>query len=411
MSAVFTVTDLNKYIGEVLAADPMLSAVRVHGEISGFKKYPSGHLYFTLKDKDSSVNCVAFRGNAAQFSFVPDNGMSVVITARASIYDRDGRFQLVVYVVEKDGVGDLYAAFEQLKAKLSQEGLFDSSNKKSIPKLPKRIGVITSPKGAVISDIIHVLSRRYPNFNLLIYPSAVQGKTASSELQKGVEWFNSKDSHEDISQEVDVIIIARGGGSMEDLWCFNDENLARAIYKSKIPVISAVGHETDYTICDFVSDLRAPTPSAAAELVMPLKSEMMSLISAQKTQLSRALLHTVTVRKNELMMLTRSKALLSPLRRVETENQRVDILTLKLSHSLLQRVGLSARRLDKGIACLDALSPLKVLSRGYSLATNPITGFCITSVQQVTEGQPVQIQLADGSVHCKAEKIQVGRSL
>src|ERR1035437_3771507 len=180
MSAVFTVTDLNRYIGEVLAADPILSAVRVHGEISGFKKYPSGHLYFSLKDKDSSVNCVAFRGNAAQFSFVPDNGMSVVITARASIYDRDGRFQLVVYAIEKDGIGDLFAAFEQLKARLLAEGLFDMAHKKAIPKLPRRIGVVTSPKGAVISDIIHVLSRRYPNFNLLIYPSAVQGQTAAA---------------------------------------------------------------------------------------------------------------------------------------------------------------------------------------------------------------------------------------
>jgi len=404
MSAVFSVSDLNHYVGEVLAADPVLSAVRVRGEISGFKKYPSGHLYFSLKDKESQVNCVAFRGNAAHFSFVPENGMSVIITARASLYDRDGRFQLVVYEMEKDGVGDLFAAFEQLKARLEAEGLFDASHKQAIPKLPRRIGVVTSPKGAVISDIIHVLSRRFPNFDLLIYPSAVQGQTAASEIRKGVEWFNRTDA-------VDVIIIARGGGSIEDLWCFNDEALARTIYESHIPLISAVGHETDFTICDFVSDLRAPTPSAAAELVMPEKSELLSGINARTDRLTRALLHCVAIRKNRLMFLSRSKALLSPLRRVESESQRLDMLSLKLTHSLNRRVDSTARRIDKGIARLDALSPLKVLSRGYSLATNPETGSCITSITQVTPGQPVQIQLADGLVHCKAETTQTGRIL
>jgi len=404
MSAVFSVSELNHYAGEVLAADPVLSAVRVQGEVSGFKKYPSGHLYFSLKDKESQVNCVAFRGNAAHFSFVPENGMSVVITARASLYDRDGRFQLVVYEMEKDGVGDLFAAFEKLKVKLEAEGLFDVSRKKAIPKLPKRIGVVTSPKGAVIQDIIHVLSRRFPNFNLLIYPSAVQGSTAASEIKKGVEWFNK-------TELVDVIIVARGGGSVEDLWCFNDEALARSIYQSHIPLISAVGHETDFTICDFVSDLRAPTPSAAAELVMPEKSELLYAIHAKTDRLTRALLHSVAVRKNRLMFLSRSKALLSPLRRVEAESQRLDLLSLKLTHSLNRRVDSAARRIGKDIASLDALSPLKVLSRGYSLATNPMTGTCITSVTQITPGQPVQIQLADGLVDCKAEKTQPGRIL
>ena len=404
MSAVFSVSELNHYADEVLAADPVLSAVRVQGEVSGFKKYPSGHLYFSLKDKESQVNCVAFRGNAAHFSFVPENGMSVVITARASLYDRDGRFQLVVYEMEKDGVGDLFAAFEKLKVKLEAEGLFDVSRKKAIPKLPKRIGVVTSPKGAVIQDIIHVLSRRFPNFNLLIYPSAVQGSTAASEIKKGVEWFNK-------TELVDVIIVARGGGSVEDLWCFNDEALARSVYQSHIPLISAVGHETDFTICDFVSDLRAPTPSAAAELVMPEKSELLYAIHAKTDRLTRALLHSVAVRKNRLMFLSRSKALLSPLRRVEAESQRLDLLSLKLTHSLNRRVDSAARRIGKDIASLDALSPLKVLSRGYSLATNPMTGTCITSVTQITPGQPVQIQLADGLVDCKAEKTQPGRIL
>jgi len=404
MSAVFSVSDLNHYVGEVLAADPVLAAVRVQGEISGFKKYPSGHMYFSLKDKESQVNCVAFRGNAAHFSFVPENGMSVIITARASLYDRDGRFQLVVYLMEKDGIGDLFVAFEKLKARLEEEGIFDTAHKLAIPTLPRRIGVVTSPKGAVIQDIIHVLSRRFPNFDLLIYPSAVQGQTAAAELRKGVEWFNGTDL-------VDVIIVARGGGSIEDLWCFNDEALAKTIYHSHIPVISAVGHETDFTICDFASDLRVPTPSAAAEGVMPIKSELLSGINAQTDRLTRSLLHCVAIRRNRLMMLSRSKALLSPLRRVESESQRLDMLTLRLTHSLNRRVDSSARRIDKDIASLDALSPLKVLSRGYSLATNPLTGACITSVSHVSPGQPVQIQLADGLIHCKAEKIQAGRIL
>lgn len=404
MSSVFSVSELNHYVGEVLSADPTLAAVRVRGEITGFKKYPSGHLYFSIKDKECQVNCVAFRGNAAHFSFLPENGMQVIITARASLYDRDGRFQLVVYEMERDGVGDLFAAFELLKAKLDAEGLFDTAHKKPIPFLPKRIGVVTSPKGAVIQDIIHVLSRRFPNFNLLIYPSAVQGAGAAAELRRGVQWFNSQ-------KAVDVIIIARGGGSMEDLWCFNDESLAREIYRSDIPVISAVGHEVDFTICDFVSDLRAPTPSAAAELVMPLKSELAQWAQTQTGRLSRALMHTVMIRRNRLTSLSYSRALLAPLRRIEAESQRLDLLSVRMDHALTRRVDAASRRLDKNIASLDALSPLKVLSRGFSLATNPDTGKCITSITQVTPGQRIQIQLADGLINSLAENTEAGRSL
>jgi len=404
MNPVFSVTDLNRYVGEVLSANPVLSAVRVCGEISGCKQYPSGHIYFTLKDKESQVSCVAFRGNASHFSFHPDNGMSVVISARASLYDRDGRFQLIVYDMEKDGIGDLFIAFEQLKARLEFEGLFDSSHKKMIPELPNRIGVITSPKGAVIQDILHVLSRRFPNFDLLIYPTAVQGLTASSEMQKGIEWFNR-------SSNADVIIIARGGGSMEDLWCFNDEALARTIYKSAIPVISAVGHETDFTICDFVSDLRAPTPSAAAELVMPLKSECLSRLHVQQDRLTRALLHSVSIRRNHLLALSGSRALVSPMRRIEAQNQRLDMLTVRIIHSQNRTFDRSSRRLEQCIAGLDALSPLKVLSRGYSLTIDPVSGTSISSITQVTSGQSLQIQLSDGLVDCTAEKTHARRSL
>jgi exodeoxyribonuclease VII large subunit len=404
MSAVYSVSDLNKYVGEVISADPVLTSVRVRGEISGCKQYPSGHIYFTLKDKESQVSCVAFRGNAIRFSFAPDNGLSVIITARASIYDRDGRFQLVVYEMEKDGIGDLFVAFEQLKRRLEAEGLFDVSHKVPIPALPRRIGVITSPKGAVIQDIIHVLSRRFPNFDLLIYPSSVQGQKAAEELKSGIMWFNR-------TGLVDVIMIARGGGSMEDLWCFNDESLAREIYASKIPVISAVGHEVDFTICDFVSDLRAPTPSAAAELVMPLKSAYSAQIHAKREQLTRALLQNISARRHQLALLISSRSLSYPLRRIESETQRLDLLSWKLVQSIRNQINRTYGRLEKAVTGLDALSPLKVLSRGYSLSTNPLTGISISSISQISTGQPVQIELADGYVDCKAEKTRTRRPL
>ncbi len=394
MSGIWSVKDLNNYVSNLMETDPILSAVTVRGEISGFKKYPSGHWYFTLKDKEAQVNCVAFRGNASQIDFNPENGSAVVIKARATLYGRDGRFQLVVYTMEREGVGDLHAAFEKLKARLSAEGLFDPAHKKPLPFLPNRIGVVSSPKGAVIQDIIHVLSRRFPNFNLLLYPSAVQGESAAKELAAGITWFNQK-------QNVDVIIVARGGGSMEDLWCFNDEFLARQIFASQIPIISAVGHETDFTICDFVSDMRAPTPSAAAEIVMPVKNELLLQINRLEERLSKNLLHQVTHKRNRLLQLSASQALRSPLRRLEAESQRLDTLTLKLQHGLSKQQDSAKSRLGSLIAGLDALSPLKVLKRGYSLASDIDTKHCITSVNQVEVGQNFSLQLADGQLACE----------
>lgn len=403
MSGIWSVKDLNNYVSNLMETDPILSAVTVRGEISGFKKYPSGHWYFTLKDKEAQVNCVAFRGNASQINFNPENGSAVVIKARATLYGRDGRFQLVVYTMEREGVGDLHAAFEKLKARLSAEGLFDPAHKKPLPFLPNRIGVVSSPKGAVIQDIIHVLSRRFPNFNLLLYPSAVQGESAAKELAAGIAWFNQK-------QNVDVIIVARGGGSMEDLWCFNDEFLARQIFASQIPIISAVGHETDFTICDFVSDMRAPTPSAAAEIVMPVKNELLLQINRLEERLSKNLLHQVTHKRNRLLQLSASQALRSPLRRLEAESQRLDTLTLKLQHGLSKQQDSAKSRLGSLIAGLDALSPLKVLKRGYSLASDIDTKHCITSINQVEVGQNFSLQLADGQLACEVlAKSEVGK--
>lgn len=399
MTAVYSVSELNRYAGELLSSDPILSSVRVRGEISGCKKYPSGHIYFSLKDKECQINCVAFRGNASLFSFAPDNGLSVVVTARATLYDRDGRFQLVVYDMELGGIGDLFVQYEKLKAKLEAEGLFDERVKKPIPFLPKRIGVITSPKGAVIRDIVQILTRRYPNFDVLIYPSAVQGATAAKTLREGVLWFNTH-------PKVDVIVIARGGGSAEDLYCFNDEALARAIHASTIPVISAVGHETDFTICDFVSDLRAPTPSAAAELIMPVKEEWHQRILGKRDLLQMFLTGRIDRKRQKLAALSGSNALAKPMHRVELFSQRIDMMVQRMDRSLVRNLNVSGTRLHHQIERLDALSPLKILIRGYSVVTDHKSDKPITSIKKIVSGQKLRIFLADGAVHCTTDSVE-----
>ncbi|MHB8962752.1 MAG: exodeoxyribonuclease VII large subunit, partial [Saccharofermentanales bacterium] len=280
--AVISVSQLNRYVASVLDSDPNLSGIQVTGEISSFRRYPSGHLYFNLKDASCSVSCVMFKSSADTIRFHPEDGMKVIVDSRASLYDRDGKFQLYVNFMKQDGVGDLYAAFELLKQKLQAEGLFDAEFKKSIPLLPRRIGVATSASGAVIRDIINVLGRRFPGFNLLLAPVKVQGEGAAASIVKAIETFNQRD-------DIDVIIVGRGGGSMEDLWCFNDEAVARAVFASCIPIVSAVGHETDFTICDFAADLRAPTPSAAAELVVPVRQELEDRLRSSRAMLKRHL--------------------------------------------------------------------------------------------------------------------------
>ena len=399
MSSIFDVTGLNKYVAAHLSENPLLSAVSVRGEISGFKKYPSGHLYFSLKDKESQVSCVAFRGNAEQFGFVPENGMSVVVMGRASLYERDGRFQLVIYQMQIDGVGDLFAEFEKLKRSLEEEGIFDASHKKKIPFLPRRIGVVTSEKGAVISDIIQILSRRYPNFNLLLYPSAVQGKTAALELTKGIRYFHEK-------KNVDVIIIGRGGGSMEDLWCFNDRALAYAIYESDIPVISAVGHETDFTICDFVSDMRAPTPSAAAELVMPVKEGLYDSIEEMKARLQRSFSYGLSKKKHSASLLFSELRKNSPVKKLEYQSQELDMLSLRLQHGMQRNYQALQTELEKKILRLDSESPLKKLSKGYGLVSDVKTKKVIFQISSVKENQSVAVDLADGRFLSTVYKVE-----
>lgn len=396
--SVLTVTELNEYVGALLSSDSVLSQLCVSGEISGYKRYPSGHAYFQLKDKKSSVQCVLFNGSFGRISFVPENGMQVRIYGRASLYSVDGKFQVIVSIMQEEGLGDLYKEFEKRKQKMAEEGLFDDSHKKPIPYLPNRIGVVTSPKGAVIQDILNVLSRRFPNFNLLLAPSAVQGKEAASELIRGLKLLDARD-------DIDVIIIARGGGSMEDLWCFNDEALGRAIYDAKKPVISAVGHETDYTICDFCSDLRAPTPSAAAELVMPNKEEVLARLSVSQRNLSSAMQHYIRMKTHSWESLAKHRALLAPQVRIEKEMQRQDNLESRLDERFKAEYEKRRSALDTEMAKLQALDPMRVLLRGYARVTDT-NAHTVDSVNCVNIEDEISIAVADGVIRSQVVAIE-----
>lgn len=393
-----SVSELNAYVSTLLSSDSVLCQLCVKGEISGYKRYPSGHAYFQLKDESSSVSCVMFKGNFSHIDFVPENGMKVRIYGRAGIYAVDGKFQVYVSFMQEDGLGELFKEFELRKERMAKEGLFDESHKKPIPYLPKRIGVVTSPKGAVIQDIINVLNRRFPNYDLLVAPSAVQGKDASAELIKGLKMLDSRD-------DIDVIIIARGGGSMEDLWCFNDEALGRAIYEAETPVISAVGHETDYTICDFCSDLRAPTPSAAAELVMPNKEEILSRLDVSGGKLALAMRNYMKNKSHQWESLTKHRALLAPRFRIEKEMQRCDVLSSKLSEKMTSSFEKKKGIFTTDLAKLGALDPMKVLLRGYSRVTDT-SGKTVDSVKCVNIKDEVVISVSDGTIRSTVSKVE-----
>lgn len=395
---ILSVSELNAYVSTLLSSDSVLCQLCVKGEISGYKRYPSGHAYFQLKDENSSVSCVMFKGNFSHIDFVPENGMKVRIYGRAGIYAVDGKFQVYVSFMQEDGLGELYKEFELRKERMAKEGLFDDAHKKPIPYLPKRIGVVTSPKGAVIQDIINVLNRRYPNFDLLIAPSSVQGKEASSELIQALKMLDSRD-------DIDVIIIARGGGSMEDLWCFNDEALGRAVYEAKTPVISAVGHETDYTICDFCADLRAPTPSAAAELVMPNKEEIMARLDVSGGKLAFAMRNFIRTKRHQWDSLTKHRALLAPKFRIEKEMQRYDILLGKLNEKMTASYERKKGAFATDLAKLEALDPMKVLLRGYSRVTDA-SGKTVDSIKCVNIKDEVLISVPDGAIRSVVTAIE-----
>ena len=398
--SAFSVSQVNEYIKMLLESSPVVGDIWVMGEISNFKNhYATGHLYFSLKDEGSIIKCVMFRGSAQRLRFIPDDGMKVLLHGKVSSYAPRGEYQIYVDDMQPDGVGALAKAFEQLKIKLGAEGLFDQAHKKPIPQMPKRVGVITSASGAAIHDILNVSGRRCPNAEIVIYPAQVQGDTAAKSLCGGIKYFNDR-------SPVDVIIIGRGGGSIEDLWAFNDENLARIIYESEIPVISAVGHETDFTICDFVADLRAPTPSAAAEIAFP---DMLGVL--QKVRQLRGLCDVKMSRrlsaiKTQASLLEKKIQLKSPEHVLSQKMMHVARLTERLdslSESVLIR---SKNRFNLLYARLDASNPLALMSRGYAVVQRD--GGIITRAENLSCGDSITVAFADGEVSAKVEKIKKG---
>ena len=389
---IFSVSEANNFIKALLDAVPQLQTIFVRGEISNYKLYPSGHHYFTLKDEGSALKCVMFRGMAGKLRFRPENGMKVIAFGRIGVFPRDGAYQLYCSELSAEGVGDLHVAFEQLKEKLFKEGLFAPEHKKPLPKYPKRIAIITSSAGAAVHDMLRILNARWPMSEVVLLPVRVQGTEAPAEIAGALRYANRY-------QVGDLIITGRGGGSIEDLWAFNDERVARAIYDSDIPVISAVGHEPDVTISDFVADLRAATPSNAAELAVPNAEDIRETLRGYDIRMAQAMRKQMTQRRAALENLAGRRVLQSPaayfdLRRVELDYTR----------SRLTAAGerwLAARRHDfaRCAAALDAMSPLKVLARGYAVATGA-DGAVLRSAVQAQPGDPIRVQLQDGALHC-----------
>ena len=387
---VLSVTQINEYIRGRMDTDPLLANVAIRGEISNYKMYPSGHHYFTIKDDGAALKCVMFRGNAMRLKFRPDNGMQVIAMGKISVYPRDGAYQLYCSAMVMDGVGDLYAAFEQLKAKLSEKGLFDPTHKKPLPAYPGVIGIVTSSAGAAIHDMLRILRKRYPLTSVRLLPVRVQGAEAPAEIAGAIRYAN-------YYKLADVLIVGRGGGSIEDLWAFNDELVAQAIYDSDIPVISAVGHEPDVTISDFVADLRAATPSNAAELVVQdqdaLRQAMDSMLSVMRTSLLRKL----NSARQQLGTIASSAVLQNPEKYIEIKRNALLLTSAKLRNASENMLKLRKERYISLTAKLDAMSPLKVLTRGYSVAETS-DGTVLRSVRQVTSGDRVSITLGDGKV-------------
>ncbi|HHU08034.1 MAG TPA: exodeoxyribonuclease VII large subunit [Clostridiaceae bacterium] len=439
---ILSVSQVNQYAARLLAADPVLSSLTVEGEISGGKVYSSGHYYFTLKDSKAQISCVFFRGAMAGMSLKPEDGQHVIITGNANIYEAGGRFQMIVKTMEQAGEGLIYAKFVELRDRLQKQGLFAEERKKTLPFLPGRIGVITSPEGAVIRDIVHILRRRHPGFKLRIYPVAVQGPNSIPDIVTALEMANKQ-------ADCDVLIICRGGGSLEDLMSFNSEEVAMAVVASEIPVISAVGHETDYTICDFVADLRAPTPSAAAELVLPQKADLYKQLNAYQGKMLTYLTHSLSLARTRLNNLRNRQVMKQPASLIYDKVQKLDLLNIRLrNHFIVQQVNVmnhfdklrqrydlaftnyfqicgaevtslqnrliagfvqeykeSTTTLDKLSIKLEAFNPQAVIKRGYariSLADKAVT---VSSIRQLELDMSVKIHLADGEAGAKVTEL------
>ncbi|OMF34259.1 exodeoxyribonuclease VII large subunit [Paenibacillus sp. FSL H8-0548] len=441
---VYSIKELNRYIKMKMESDTLLSDILLRGEISNFTHHSSGHMYFTLKDSDSRIKSIMFASYNQRLPFIPKEGAKVIARGNISVYERDGNYQFYVQSMQPDGIGSLYLAFEQLKSKLSAEGLFDQSRKRPIPRFPRAIGVITSPTGAAVRDIIITLQRRYPLVPVYIYPVLVQGKQAAPEIVKAIEAMNR-------FGEADVLIVGRGGGSLEELWAFNEEAVARSIAESKIPIISAVGHETDFTIADFAADLRAATPTAAAELAVPSMAELQQQLQRQQKRLVQGIRYRVQIDKDKLQRIRRSPFFLHPRRYLLDQAERLDRLTEQLEqrtkqiaqrgHARLaklqttiaghhpgERAVFAAKRwqtaskqletsmalilkekknsLHSSMRQLDALSPLKVMSRGYSLVYDKQERQLIKSIHDVKLGDIVKVKIADGQLDCRVDSLR-----
>ena len=385
---ILTVTQVGEYLRMMMDANPFLSSISVRGEISNFTHHKSGHLYFSLKDETGTLRAVMFRSAAQYVNFKPENGMKVILTGRISVFPRDGQYQLYVNYMQPDGLGALYLALEQLKRKLSAEGLFDEARKRPIPAAPQKIGIITSPTGAAVRDMIDILGRRFPLARVVLYPALVQGQSAAASLSAGIRFFNEE-------MPVDVLIVGRGGGSAEDLWAFNDEGLAYTIAASKIPVISAVGHETDFTICDFVADLRAPTPSAAAELAVPDKAELLARLRATNGVLQKLIDKKLLALRTAVKELSGARSMQNPKNYVEDKRMELSYLAEKQDNAwdlLLLKQKSSLRAL---CGKLETLSPLAVLSRGFAAVFDK-QDRAVTSASMLAVGDEIAIRFFDG---------------
>ena len=387
-----SVTELNRYIKNKIAEDEVLSNVLVKGEISNYKHHYTGHLYFTLKDENSLIKCIMFKSFAEKLKFEPRDGMKVMILGSISVFERDGVYQIYCKAMQEDGMGSLYKAYEELKAKLEKEGLFAKEHKKQIPMFPKCIGVLTSNTGAVIRDIINVSTRRNPNVYIKLLPVPVQGEGAAEKIVDAIKTMNEQ-------KLADVIIVARGGGSLEDLWPFNEEIVARAIYDSELPVISAVGHETDFTIADFVADLRAPTPSAAAELAVPNIAELSMKLESYSNRFKQALKKKVEFMRLRYEKCMNSRVFKEPTQKINEKYMLIDMKIKSMENSILNIYNKNKTNMVKQISKLDALSPLKTLTRGYSIVE--MGGKAIKTVKDLKKDDEVDIRLIDGKAKAK----------
>jgi len=395
---IIRVSELNRYLKNLITGDPNLQDIWVSGELSNFKHHRSGHMYFTVKDGASSLRCVFFSRDNVRCLFEPTDGMEVLLNGNISVYEPDGVYQFYVREMESAGVGSLYLAYEQLKSKLEAEGLFCPAKKKALPLLPRKIALLTSPTGAALQDMLTVFRKRFPALELLVVECLVQGAGAARDLVKALDLMNGR-------SDIDLIIMARGGGSLEDLWPFNDEALARAIERSAIPVISAVGHETDFTIADFVADLRAPTPTAAAQIAVPVLDDQLQMVAQQRRRVAVALRGRILSEKQNLDQITGERFFQAPLKRIAQQRETLLRSDSALKKNIVRVLRLKGLELASRTEKLESFSPLKVMSRGYSYCRDQ-DGQIVRSVKDITVGSRLQLNFADGRAFCRTEAVE-----